>query len=213
MRDSPIKFGAVILAAGASVRMGQPKMLLPWNSTSVVGHIINIWSQTLLADQVAVVCSPAPSPVHSELDRLGFSMDDRIINSDPSRGMFSSIQTAAGWGGWKKDLSHFVLLLGDQPHLSESTLEAVLRRAKENAGSIVQPSFNNKPKHPVVLPAGEFRALAVRRCATLRDFLSERKTARIEVNDPGLDLDLDYPSEYEAARRLTRNLAKLDAAD
>ncbi len=46
--------GVVILGAGASSRMGQCKLLLPWGNTSVIGHLIRQW-QSLTAHQIAVV--------------------------------------------------------------------------------------------------------------------------------------------------------------
>ena len=36
------KITAVVLAAGLSRRMGQPKMLLPWDKTSVLGQVVSI---------------------------------------------------------------------------------------------------------------------------------------------------------------------------
>ena len=41
----------------------------------------------------------------TELDRLGFPPGNRIPNPDPQRGMFSSIQCAAAWGGWDPALN------------------------------------------------------------------------------------------------------------
>ena len=35
--------GVIILGAGASSRMGRPKLLLPWGDTSVIGHLIRQW--------------------------------------------------------------------------------------------------------------------------------------------------------------------------
>jgi molybdenum cofactor cytidylyltransferase len=47
-----LALGAVILAAGRSTRMGQPKLLLPWGKTSVLGHLIGQW-QSAGAGQIA----------------------------------------------------------------------------------------------------------------------------------------------------------------
>ncbi len=49
--------GVVILGAGASSRMGRPKLLLPWGATTIVGHLLEQW-QTLGAAQIAVVRRP-----------------------------------------------------------------------------------------------------------------------------------------------------------
>lgn len=198
-----MNLGVAILAAGASTRMGRPKMLLPWENTSVLGHIIAVWTHRLRATQVAVVCAPLPSPVPAELDRIAFPAQNRITNPTPENGMFSSIQAAAAWCNWSTDLTHIALVLGDQPHLRVSTLAELCRAAEKNPGAILQPSFNGKPRHPVFLPREAFRTLAGTPHSTLRDFLAVQSRTLLPITDPGLDLDLDYPADYEAARELT----------
>ena len=206
------RLGAAILAAGASTRMGSPKMLLPWAQTSVLGHIVKLWSEQLRAGQVVVVCAPAPSPVSVELDRVGVPESNRIINPQPERGMFSSIQCASAWRGWKNELTHFALILGDQPHLRAQTLEVLLESAQCEPSAIHQPSLNDRPKHPIIFPAAGWRPLAETKCGTLREYLKEAGNRRpplqrvlVEVDDPGLDLDLDSPADYHAALGLERD--------
>ena len=93
--------GVVILGAGASSRMGRPKLLLPWRGTTVIGAILRQWRE-LGAAQIAVVLRPGDAPLAAELDRLDFPRADRIENPQPERGMFSSIVCAANWPGWQK---------------------------------------------------------------------------------------------------------------
>src|SRR5437868_3705961 len=95
-RSNPVRFGTIILAAGRSRRMGQPKLLLPWGRTSVLGHLIEQWNR-LGAEQLAVVSAADDAAIHAELERRGFPSKNRIYNPDPDRGMFSSIQSAANW--------------------------------------------------------------------------------------------------------------------
>jgi len=140
----------------------------------------------------------------AELDRLAFPKENRIINSEPERGMFSSIQCASAWAHWKSPLGHFALVLGDQPHLKEATLSTLLDLAAQRPGKICQPSRNGRRKHPVLLPEKIFRQLARASQVTLKDFLDSMSSEveSIEVDDPGLDLDIDRPEDYERARRL-----------
>src|SRR5437016_11413147 len=117
--------GVVILGPGASSRMGQPKLLLPWGATSVLGHQINTW-QVLGAGQIGVVCAARDEAIQVELDRLGFPAQNRILNQRPQDEMFSSIRCASSWGGWMAGLTHWAITLGDQPHLRLETLQAVV---------------------------------------------------------------------------------------
>lgn len=196
-----LALGAVILAAGRSSRMGRPKLLLPWCSTSILGHLLGQWT-SLGAEQVTVVCAPGDQAIQNELDRLGFPADHRILNPAPERGMFSSLQTAALWPHWTVTLSHLALVLGDQPHVRLETLRRLLEFAALHPAQVCQPSRGARPRHPVILPTPVFRGLAASSAPTLKEFLGGYEPAACEVEDPGLDLDIDRPEDYERALAL-----------
>jgi molybdenum cofactor cytidylyltransferase len=201
-----MRLAVVILGAGASARMGRPKLLLPWEGATVIAHLVRQW-QTLRAAHIAVVCAAANKALASELDRLGFPAGDRILNPQPERGMFSSIQCAAAWKGWHSDLTHWAISLGDQPQVRIETLKRLIEFAAGHPASVCQPSRNGRGRHPVLLPADVFRRLQQTSAAHLKQFLAmiERPVARCEIDDPGLDLDLDEPADYERALALANN--------
>jgi molybdenum cofactor cytidylyltransferase len=195
--------GAVILAAGRSSRMGRPKMLLPWGGTTVLGHLIGVWTR-LRAGQVAVVHAHGNTAIGSELDRVGFARRNRIINPDPERGMFSSIVCAAQWPGWMSGLSHWAIVLGDQPHLRPDTLSALGAFAAQHPRSVCQPGRSGHGRHPVLLPATVFRQLATSKAPTLKEFLEPMasQVKLVELDDPGLDVDMDTPEDYQRVLRM-----------
>ena len=139
--------GVVLLAAGASRRMGQPKLLLPWGATSVLGHLVQLW-RALGAAQIAVVRPPRTGALELELDRLGFPAANRISNPAPDRGMFSSIQCAAGWPGWQARLTHWAIVLGDQPHVRQETLQQLLDFSAAHPAQVCQPARLGHGRHP-----------------------------------------------------------------
>jgi molybdenum cofactor cytidylyltransferase len=190
-------FGVVILGAGASARMGRPKLLLPWGDTTVIGQIIRHW-RGLDANQIAIVVRPNDTELSAELDRLGFPAQDRIENPQPERGMFSSILCAANWHGWRKDISIWAIVLGDQPHLRLETLRVLLNQAAQTPDAICQPQAGDRARHPVILPRKIFDELQNTGAETLKDFLKLFTDSGIQVviNDPGLTLDLDTPEDY-----------------
>ena len=195
------QLGVVILGAGASARMGRPKLLLPWHGTTVIGQLIAQW-QELGVGQIAVVLRANDSALNTELDRLNFSKAGRIENPQPERGMFSSVVCAANWHGWRQEISHWALVLGDQPHLQTETLRQLLEFSAQNPEAICQPAFGGRTGHPVVLPRRVFAGLKNSGAATLKDFLKLAPAPRVQcvTNDPGLTLDLDTPEDY---KRLT----------
>jgi molybdenum cofactor cytidylyltransferase len=178
--------------------MGRPKLLLSWGETSVLGHLITQW-QALEADQITVVYAADDSVIPAELDRLGFPRQDRIANPKADNGMFSSIVCAARWPDWQASLTHWAIVLGDQPHLRRETLQQLVRFAAEHPTQVCQPIRNGRRGHPVVLPNDVFLELAKSRSADLKNFLLLREVASCECDDPGLDLDIDRPEDYQQA--------------
>jgi molybdenum cofactor cytidylyltransferase len=192
--------GVVILAAGFSTRMGRPKQLLPWGSSTILGHLVKTWTN-LGSQQVTVVCQRLDVAIQSELDRVELPRKNRIFNPDPARGMFSSILCAAQWPTWDAALTHWALVLGDQPHLTQETLQRLIGAAHSQPDKICQPARNGHARHPVILPKSIFQNIASTRAATLKDFLAAHSSELnlIEMDDPGLDLDVDTHQEYLTA--------------
>ena len=117
--------------------------------------------------------------------------------------MFSSIVCAARWPGWQPALTHWIIALGDQPHLQSATLDKLLAFAAEHPQQVCQPIFQGKRRHPVVLPASVFRDLVVGAPdADLKAFLARYSAAVVQSEDPGLELDIDRPEDYDRALAL-----------
>jgi len=212
IQNSTFKIGAVILGAGASSRMGRPKLLLPWGDTTVIGQIIRQWRE-LGAAQIAIVHRPNDEALvaavqreelkrseASALQRFNASTDF-IVNPRPGDGMFSSVLCAAKWNGWHQEISHWAIVLGDQPHLHLNTLRLLMAQAAQNPDAICQPVFDGRTGHPVVLPRSRFAELPHSRVETLKDFLKPPAARRVlcSVEDAGLLLDLDRPEDYDRA--------------
>ena len=193
--------GVIILGAGASSRMGRPKLLLPWHSTTIIGHLIAQWRE-LGAAQIAVVLRLGDADLAAELDRLKFSQQDRIANPHPEHGMFSSILCAARWPGWRGDILRWAIVLGDQPLVKAETLNQLLNFSSLNSDAICQPAYHGRTAHPVILPWTAFEALKTSPAETLKDFLKQTACRSVQpvMNDPGLTLDLDTPEDYIKAK-------------
>jgi molybdenum cofactor cytidylyltransferase len=198
-----MKLGVVLLAAGASSRMGRPKMLLPWQGTTVLGHLLDQWA-LLEPACLAVVCAANNVALHAELDQLNFPAGRRIINPHPERGMFSSVQCASAWLNWPTNLTHVAVALCDQPQVRLETLRQQMQFAAKHPDAVTQPAREGRGRHPVGLPASLFAAIASTTAENLKQFLltSGTRIERWESGDAGLDLDLDEPADYERALRL-----------
>ena len=119
--------------------------------------------------------------------------------------MFSSIQCAAQWSGWETGLTHMVVTLGDQPHLQRSALTGLIKAGAKMPSRVCQPAIGGRAKHPVLLPWPDFEELQTSSRPTLAHFLQERQQRRhlVEMDDPGLNLDIDTPDDYRQALKLS----------
>jgi len=194
---NPPSLGVIILAAGISARMGRPKLLLPWQGTTVIAHLIHQW-QAVTAAQITVVCRSGDDTLLAELDHRSFSPQNRIINPHAERGMFSSIQCAAEWDGWQPGLTAWAIALGDQPHLEPETIRTLLAAHAQNPLAICQPIRGGHAGHPILLPSRAFAELKNTSAETLNVFLKQNSGCTVQclVTDPGLSLDLDTPEDY-----------------
>jgi molybdenum cofactor cytidylyltransferase len=197
LNEAPVAFGVVILAAGASTRMGTCKLLLPWGEKTILTHLLDQWRISGAA-QIAPVIDPSNQPLRKALGHAGFSPSDWIENPSPQLGMFSSLQEASRWTGWLSTLTHWIISLGDQPHIQISTLRLLLDVARENPTHICQPAFNGQTAHPIILPASNFRELAQNDIPDLRTYIRRREAfrMRVVVEDAGVSRDLDTPEDY-----------------
>ena len=118
--------------------------------------------------------------------------------------MFSSIRCAAAWGGWREGLTHWAMVLGDQPHLRTESLRALIEFAAAHSSKICQPTSDGHGRHPVFLPKEDFVELAKSRAENLKAFLQMRddRLSYLQLADPGLGLDIDRPADYQQALKL-----------
>jgi molybdenum cofactor cytidylyltransferase len=94
--------------------------------------------------------------------------------------------------------------LGDQPHLRAATLQELLQSVLQQPEAVWQPARGGSLRHPVALPKAVFERLRQTKAADLKSFLTSLPEPRrsVEVDDPGLDLDIDTPADYDAALKL-----------
>ena len=113
--------GVLILAAGTSARMGQPKQLLPWKGTTLLNHTLK--NAKAISPDVLVVLGASAERIAAQLP----SDVPRVLNSKWQSGMGTSI--AIGTAELESSISpEFILILvADQPLLDLAYFEAILR--------------------------------------------------------------------------------------
>jgi CTP:molybdopterin cytidylyltransferase MocA len=116
--------------------------------------------------------------------------------------MFGSIRSAANWQGWQAGMTHWAIVLGDQPHLKLTTLRRLLDLATEHSDVVCQPQYQGRFAHPVLMPKHIFFKLPQTHHETLKDFLQTQRVLGCACDDCGLVLDIDRPEDYQRALSL-----------
>lgn len=192
---------AIILAAGESKRMGQPKMMLKWGKTTVLEHVISVFANAGV-ENIVVVTGAAREDVEAAISRLKNDHPVRsVFNEGYSTGeMLSSIQ--CGLRELRDGVSRAALIaLGDQPQVREGSVRRVCEMFKETGNPLVVPSYHMRRGHPWLAEESLWdEILAMRAPQTPRDFLNSHadQINYVEVDDEGILADLDTPEQYQA---------------
>jgi molybdenum cofactor cytidylyltransferase len=199
-------FAGVILAAGESSRMGRDKGLLPWpppafgeapcGETFLSAAIRSLASATDFVVVVVGKNEPALAPI---IYAHGASL---VVNPDPSRGQFSSLQV-----GLQEVLNHgrdaAMVTLVDRPPASLATLQTlreVFAVADQNIWVVV-PEFSGKHGHPYLV-GREMMGVFLKTPATsiARDVEHQHQAhvQYVRVDDPLVAMNINAPEDYAA---------------
>ncbi|MBM6997741.1 nucleotidyltransferase family protein [Paenibacillus sp. DXFW5] len=189
---------ALILAGGASRRMGQPKLLLPAPHGNLLKQTVH---QALGAGNVRVaVIAPKDGPLRREhVDGLPVEW---LTTTRADRGLGASL--AAGIRQLEEchSPSAVLILLGDQPGISPEAIRQVAEAFIHTGAGIVQSRYDDRPAHPVLFAAQLFpKLMALDGDAGAKELLHLYQDHLYSVRIPGkAPRDIDTPEEYERYR-------------
>lgn len=205
---------ALILAAGQSKRMGQPKMLLPWGETTVLGKVIET-VQAAGVEEILVVTGGSRAHVEQIVAQHSVCC---VHNPDYNRGeMLSSIQAglrallltphllpASSISNENEGRETAALIcLGDQPQIEVRSVSAIIGRFRESGAGLIVPSFQMRRGHPwlAARPLWD-ELLSLQPPQSPRNFLNAhaREIEYVNVDTPSVLADLDTPEDYERAK-------------
>ena len=191
------KVTAIILAAGQSRRMGQPKMLLPWGGTTVLGVVIETLKAAGMEDLVVVTGGAREQVEAIVRGSAQVVFNAEYLNSE----MLSSIQ--CGLGAIKPQSQAALICLGDQPQVQVGSVQVILQEYESTGTSLIVPSYQMKRGHPWLVARKWWNEiLEMRSPKSPREFLNRHaeEIKYMNVDTPSILADLDTPEDYLKSR-------------
>jgi molybdenum cofactor cytidylyltransferase len=203
VKTDPFHFGAVILAAGASTRMGQPKQLLRIGERTLLRRTVD----TVLASPawpVVVVLGAHAAAIRPEIVRLPVLI---VENLEWEEGLASSIRAGVRvLESFSLSLEAAMLVLCDQPHLSPGAITRLVDAYATSGKSIVASRYvrpdsdrgEGHPGPPALFARSHFHELMELRGSGGARPLLGRHAANLAIVDfPELAVDLDTIEDYQ----------------
>jgi len=190
MRD-PFVCG-LVLGAGGSKRLGRPKQLLPFGSGTLLGHVVAT-ARACRFDQTIVAIGGSAEDVRAGVDLRGAEV---VVNDAYGEGCSSSIAAALAAVDARCDV--LVLMLGDQPGVTEATVAALL--AGRGDAELAVCRYDDGRGHPIAFARSVFDDLSsLHGDKGVWRLLDRGGEAVVEVRVGGpIPLDVDTPEDYEA---------------
>ncbi len=191
------KVSAVVLAGGASKRMGRTnKLLARFNGATPVHRAVHTAIDSDAAE-VIVVTGHEANLVSDALKEF----DVRFVHNPYYRqGLSTSLR--AGIGAVSENLTGAVVLLGDMPKVAAATVNALIERFHSDGDrTICQPACDGLAGNPILWPRAFFpEILDIRGDIGAKGLMKRHsgKVSEVEVDDDGIHFDIDKPDDLNS---------------
>jgi molybdenum cofactor cytidylyltransferase len=181
---------AILLAAGKSSRMGSCKQLLPLGGSPVIVRCLDALVSGGAAEIIVVVSGEGNEVAAAVRDypvRI-------VVNPEGEGDMASSVR--AGRAALTAEAKGVIVSLCDYPLVSAGTITSLIVTHGGSPGSIITPCHQERRGHPLLFSRSILNELGGD--MILRDLVRRDpdRTHRLDVDDPGVLLDMDTPEDY-----------------
>jgi molybdenum cofactor cytidylyltransferase len=187
----------IILAAGASLRMGQPKPLLLWRGEPFIRHIARLALAANLSP-VVIVAGEHALEIRNVVADLPVTV---IHNPDWEAGQSTSVR--CGVRALPDTIGSAIFLLADQPHIPVELVKALSDRHAQTLSPIVAPLIDDRRGNPVLFDRVTFVNLqSLTGDVGGRAVFAKHPIAYVPWHDARLLWDIDTPEDYQRLRGL-----------
>jgi len=146
----------LVLGAGASQRFGEPKQLLPFADTTLLGWVVRQTRQSNALEETIVVLGRA---AHEIRERVDFGDAKVVENLVFSEGCASSYR--AGIAALDSHAEAIMIILGDQPGTTPEIIDTLGAAWQRSDAPIALCSYQGRKGHPMIFARSLFAQLEV----------------------------------------------------
>ena len=186
---------AIILSAGSSHRMGQPKALLRINKMTFIHHIIECVESAGLQNNVIVLGFEPKKIQHSLVDFSGTV----IVNDQWEQGQLTSIIAGINSITSKKCIGAMICPV-DHPCITSELVKKLFEVSLQHKGMIIIPVYQGKRGHPVIVPSELFSEICSASLQVgLRQVIHahEQEIITVPTDEQGILVNIDTPEDYQ----------------
>jgi len=178
--------------------MEQCKALMPVYSSTLLTNLINSFAVNAFNPVIVVVGGRWQADITKAVASI--SAVTVIANPDPSRGMFSSLQTGLAMA-LENDVQSVAFTPVDVPLRGPETVAQFVEKCQSNA-PIQLAGFNNQAGHPALVSASVAQTMvSAPTDSHARQVMAQWDQTIINVQDPGVCVSLNTQTEFEAWQR------------
>lgn len=180
---------AIVLAAGASTRLGRPKQLIQFHGESLLRRTARLAMETGCAP-ILVVLGYEAARMKQELHGLDTKI---VINADWQSGMGSSLRCGVEALQQQTPVPERVLLLlSDQPRLSINILRSLITNSTHEHSPITASRYADRLGVPAVFHKSMYAALqCVKRDKGARQIIQQHQDQVVSIDFPEGIIDID----------------------
>lgn len=186
---------AILLAAGQSKRMGQPKQLLPFGQSTIVEQAVDNLLGSAVSEVIVVVGYRADEVIKI----LATKPVKLTINPDYKQGMSTSI--VAGLNLVDSRAQAVMLTLGDQPLIDSQTINRLIKEFHHHDKGIAIPIYQGRRGHPIIFAIKYKEELSKLRGDIGGRYIIKKyphDILEVAVSSQGINIDIDTISDYHS---------------
>lgn len=197
--SAPAPVTAVLLAAGASKRMGAVKQLLDLGGKTLLETVLDNLRRSQVSEIVVVLGSSADE-IRERVRLHGVRV---VVNQYYEQGMGTSVRAGIAAVDVRADAA--LVILADQPFVRPDTLDLIIETYRERKPHIVIPTYKGFRGNPILIDRSLFPELLNLAgdigCRAIFGSHTE-DLLKVAVDDIGVLLDIDTPEDLERFRQL-----------